>query len=122
MYIKDLKNCKEIIARDYTILKEIYNPAKEEIKVKHSLAHATVKPGDVTYKHRLRSTEIYYILEGKGEMHIDEEVEKVSAGQAVYIPPNSVQRIKNTGDNDLIFLAIVDPAWKADDEDILENK
>ena len=122
MYIKDLKNCKEITAGDYTILKEIYNPVKEEIKVKHSLAHATVKPGDITHKHRLRSTEIYYILEGEGEMHIDEEVEKVSTGQVVYIPPRSVQRIKNTGGKDLIFLAIVDPAWKTEDEDILENK
>ena len=111
MYIKDLKNCQEIIAGDNTILRELYNPVKEEIKVRHSLAHAIVKPGEITHKHKLTSTEIYYILEGEGEMHIDNEKEKVYAGQTIYIPPNSIQRIKNTGNNDLIFLAIVDNSF-----------
>ena len=120
MYIKDLKKCKEIIAGDNTRLKELYNSEKENIEVKHSLAHATVKPGDTKYKHRLKSTEIYYILEGEGKMSIDDETEKVDAGQAILIPPNSVQSIKNTGSNDLVFLAIVDPAWKPEDEEVLE--
>jgi len=38
----------------------------------------------------------------------------------IYIPPNSVQRIKNIGPNDLIFLCIVDPAWKPEDEELVE--
>jgi mannose-6-phosphate isomerase-like protein (cupin superfamily) len=37
----------------------------------------------------------------------------------IYIPPNSIQRIKNTGMNDLIFLCIVDPAWKSEDEELV---
>ena len=51
---------------------------------------------------------------------IDNEKEKVFAGQVIYIPPNSIQRIKNTGMNDLIFLCIVDPAWKSEDEELVE--
>ena len=52
-------------------------------------------------------------------MFIDNESQQVYAGQAIYIPPNAKQRIKNTGKSDLKFLCIVDPAWKKEDEDIL---
>jgi mannose-6-phosphate isomerase-like protein (cupin superfamily) len=121
MFIRDLKKCEEIIAGDHTILKELLNPLKDKIITNYSLAHAKVKPGEITYAHKLKSSEVYYILEGKGEMHVDDEKEKVSAGQAIYIPANSVQRIKNTGKKNLIFLCIVDPAWKPEDEELLER-
>ena len=52
-------------------------------------------------------------------MHIDKETAKVRSGQAVYIPPGSVQFIENTGRSDLDFLCIVDPAWRPEDEEIL---
>jgi mannose-6-phosphate isomerase-like protein (cupin superfamily) len=120
MFIKDTKKCEEIIAGDNTILRELLSPLKEEVSIRYSLAHAKVKPGEITYAHRLRSSEIYYILEGEGEMYIDNEKEKVFAGQIIYIPPNSIQRIKNTGMIDLIFLCIVDPAWKSEDEELVE--
>jgi mannose-6-phosphate isomerase-like protein (cupin superfamily) len=120
MFIKDLKECEEIIAGDNTILKELLNPLKDKIITNYSLAHAKVKPGEITFAHRLKSSEVYYVLEGEGEMYIDNERERVSAGQAIYIPPNSVQRIKNTGMSDLVFLCIVDPAWKPEDEELIQ--
>lgn len=120
MFKKDLKECEEIIAGDNTILKELLNPLKEDISIRYSLAHARLKPGQVSLAHRLKSSEVYYILEGQGEMYIDDEKENVSKGQAIYIPPNGVQRIKNTGTVDLTFLCIVDPAWKPEDEEVLE--
>jgi mannose-6-phosphate isomerase-like protein (cupin superfamily) len=43
----------------------------------------------------------------------------VAAGQAVYIPPLAVQSIENTGDGDLKFLCLVDPAWRPEEEEIL---
>lgn len=52
-------------------------------------------------------------------MHIDKETAEVREGQAIYIPPNSRQRIRNTGKTGLVFLCIVDPAWKKADEEIL---
>jgi mannose-6-phosphate isomerase-like protein (cupin superfamily) len=121
MFIKDLKKCEEIIAGDNTTLRELLNPLKEDIIIRYSLAHAKVKPGEITYAHRLKSSEVYYVLEGEGEMYIDSEKEKVSAGQAIYIPPNSIQRIRNTGISDLVFLCIVDPAWKPEDEELVES-
>jgi mannose-6-phosphate isomerase-like protein (cupin superfamily) len=121
MLRKDLKGCKEIIAGDNSIIRELLNPLKDDIITSYSLAHAKVKPGEITYAHKLKSSEVYYLLEGEGEMYIDSEKEKVLAGQVIYIPPNSVQRIKNTGMKDLVFLCIVDPAWKPEDEEVVES-
>jgi len=119
MFIKDLKACKEFVAGDNAILCELLHPDKEVIKLRYSLAHAVLKPGHTSYRHKLKTSEIYYILEGEGLMHIDNESARVLPGQVIYIPPDSVQYIKNTGEGDLKFLCIVDPAWRKEDEEIL---
>ena len=121
MFIKDIKKCKEIIAGDNTILKEILHSLKDNLKIGYSLAQAIVKPGEITLLHRLKASEVYFILQGKGLMCVNDEVKEVESGQAIYIPPNSTQRIKNLGDQDLIFLCIVEPAWRKGDEEILEK-
>ena len=119
MFIKDLRDCEDIIAADNSILRELLHPDKANLKLRYSLAHAIVKPGNTSLAHKLKTSEVYYILEGEGEMHINNESAKVHSGQAVYIPPNSKQYIKNIGNSDLKFLCIVDPAWRAKDEKIL---
>jgi mannose-6-phosphate isomerase-like protein (cupin superfamily) len=122
MFIRRLKDCDEFIARDDSILRELLHPGKADLKIRYSLAHATVKPGARTKPHRLETTEAYYILQGRGRMHIGDESAEVSVASAVYIPPRSVQFIENTGDGDLVFLCIVDPAWRASDEQVLRNR
>lgn len=119
MLIKDLQDCEEFIAGDRTILRELLHPAKSDIKLRYSLAHAVVKPGEVSLAHRLKTSEVYYILEGEGIMYIDNEFANVHPGHAIYIPPDSRQYIKNTGNSDLKFLCIVDPAWRNEDEEII---
>jgi mannose-6-phosphate isomerase-like protein (cupin superfamily) len=118
--IKDLKECKEMIAGDNTALRELLNPLKEDICIRYSLAHTRLKPGQKSLAHRLKSSEVYYIIQGRGEIYIGDQKENVSAGQALYIPPDAVQKIKNTGTVDLTFLCIVDPAWKPEDEKVIE--
>jgi mannose-6-phosphate isomerase-like protein (cupin superfamily) len=43
----------------------------------------------------------------------------VRAGQAIYIPSNARQWIKNTEKDDLKFLCIVSPSWSEDNEELL---
>jgi len=119
MYIKDLKKTKGFKAGDDSFLKELLHPDKAQLNIHFSLAHATVKPAQKTLPHRLKTAEVYFILEGEGIMYIDDESAEVSAGQAVYIPPNTIQCIFNTGSKDLTFLCIVDPAWQQEDEEII---
>ena len=120
MFIRDLKDCEEFMSADEAVLRELLHPDKADLKIGYSLAHAVVKPGDTTVTHRLKSAEVYYVLSGDGEMSIDNEIASVCQHQAIYIPPGSVQKIKNTGYDDLVFLCIVDPAWKPEDEEVLE--
>lgn len=100
-------------------MREILNPEKEDLKISYSLAHAKVMPGQATKPHKLKASEVYYILEGKGLMHIDKESFEVGLQDTVYIRPGSTQYIKNIGSSVLKFLCLVEPAWKPENEEIL---
>lgn len=121
MFIKDLKDCQEFMAGDDTRLRELLHPDKADLKLRYSLAQAVLPPGGVSLRHSLKTSEVYYIIQGQGLMHINEETARVSPGQAIYIPPQTVQYIENTGDVDLVFLCIVDPAWRKEDEIIIKT-
>jgi mannose-6-phosphate isomerase-like protein (cupin superfamily) len=119
MFIRDIASSDEIVAGDNTLLKELFNPLKDELKLQYSFAVGRVQLGGTTYLHRLKSSEVYFFLKGTAEITIDEETAVVGASQAIYIPPGASQQVKNVGNEELLFVCIVDPAWKADDEEIL---
>ena len=104
MYLKKLQDCPEFIARDNSVLREMLHPDKADLQLRYSLAHAIVAPGMDTLPHSLRTSEVYYIIEGKGIMNISDEECEVGMGDTIYIPPFAVQHIKNTGTTDLIFI------------------
>lgn len=126
MLVISLKDCGEIIAGDGSILRELLNPRarpgterrkKEALPIHYSLAHAKVMPGQTTKPHRLKASEVYYILEGQGMMTINNDSLKVKPDSLIYIPPHSKQYIKNTGTSILKFLCIVDPPWIPENEE-----
>ena len=119
MLVTRLEDCREFIAGDATRLRELLHPDKAGLDIRYSLAHAVVESGLSTTAHRLKTSEVYYIIQGEGLAYVDGEEAGVLPGQAVYIPPGAVQYITNTGGDDLVFLCIVDPAWRAEDEEIL---
>ena len=121
MFIKYLKDCRQFTAGDDSILRELLHPQKTGLQIRYSLAHAEVRPGQKTKPHKLRAAEVYYIIAGQGLMHIDEESSQVGPDCAVYIPPDSIQYIENTGNSDLKYLCIVDPAWQEEDEQVFKS-
>ena len=121
MFVKYLKDCREFIAGDGSILRELLHPDKAMILTRCSLAHAKVEAGQRTKPHKLKSSEVYYVTAGQGLMHIDQESFEVGPECAIYIPPNAVQYIENTGYSDLKFLCIVDPAWREEDEEVFDR-
>ena len=78
-----------------------------------SIARARVEPGVTTRWHRLAdTTERYVILSGEGEVELgDLPPETVGPGDVVLIPPMCRQRITNTGNDDLVFLALCTPRF-----------
>jgi mannose-6-phosphate isomerase-like protein (cupin superfamily) len=115
MFVKCLARCAPITANDLTELRELLHPDHDGIPLGYSLAHAVIKPGRRSIRHHLEAaSEVYYLLQGRGRMHIDAETRDVEAGDALLIPPGAVQFLENTGPEDLVFLAIVEPAWQAE--------
>ena len=80
MIIKSLETTAGFKAGDASFLKELLHPAKESLAIGYSLARAEVGPGAKTLPHRLKSAEVYFILEGRGRMHIGGEQAEVGAG------------------------------------------
>ena len=118
MLVQKLSACAEFIAGDSTYLRELLHPDKQPLALRYSLAHATLPVGQTSLPHSLKTSEVYYILSGSGEMHIDGETQMVEPGDAVYIPPNARQFIYNCGSEPLVFICIVDPAWRQEDETV----
>ncbi|HQQ63613.1 MAG TPA: cupin domain-containing protein [Pseudomonadales bacterium] len=81
-----------------------------------SIARCRVEPGKTTHWHRLRGTvERYVITSGTGLVEIgDLAPQVVTAGDTVIIPAGCRQRIANTGQADLVFLAICTPRFSPD--------
>jgi mannose-6-phosphate isomerase-like protein (cupin superfamily) len=97
----------------------ILHPDAARLAIRYSLSNAVVHSGETTWRHRLKTSEVYYILSGEGVMHIDDESAPVHPGSTVYIPPLAAQCITNSGKTDLMFLCVVDPAWRKTDEEVL---
>jgi len=120
MLVQKLNACAEFMAGDGTHLRELLHPDKQPLALRYSLAHATLPAGQTSQPHSLKTSEVYYILSGSGEMHVDDETQVVEPGDAVYIPPNARQFIRNRGSEPLVFICIVDPAWRQEDEAVYE--
>jgi mannose-6-phosphate isomerase-like protein (cupin superfamily) len=120
MLVTRLKSSPEFIAGDRTRLRELLHPDKMDAKVGYSLAHGYLDPGNQSLRHRLRSSEVYYFLAGEGTFTAGGRSVQVARGDTIYVPPGAEQWLVNTGREPIEFLCVVDPAWKMEDEDILE--
>ena len=76
-----------------------------------SLGYVVLEPngGQVPW-HNQDQEEIYFLLEGTGEMCLGEERQGVTAGQAVYIPPGVFHQLTNTGDTPMKMMYCYGPA------------
>jgi mannose-6-phosphate isomerase-like protein (cupin superfamily) len=76
-----------------------------------SLGYVTLDPdgGQVPW-HNQQQEEIYFVLEGTGEMCLGAERQTLSAGQAVYIPSGVFHQLTNTGSDPLRMIYCYGPA------------
>jgi len=122
MRIKSLMNSKKVVAGDGVHLRELVNPVNDAgFTGRYSLAEAILLPGTKSKRHRLKTHELYFVVEGTAVMHIGDKEAVIEPGCAVEIPPGAEQWVDNTeGSEPFVFLCIVDPAWRSEDEEILE--
>lgn len=114
-------SCEEYYFEEGCFIRELSNSADDP---DCSVARARVEPGVTTRLHRLTGiVERYVILDGHGRVEVgDLAPADVGPGDVVLIPADTPQRIANTGDGDLVFLAICTPRFRPDAyEDIDEG-
>ena len=111
MIISDLSN---IDGRRYPARRRTQNVAGGVAPIQttnFSLGNVTLDPdgGQVPW-HNQEQEEIYFIIEGTGEMCLGEERQTVTAGQAVYIPPGVFHQLTNTCGTPLRMIYCYGPA------------
>ena len=81
-----------------------------------SIARARVEPGMMTELHCLRGiVERYVMVAGRGEVEINGQAPAAVAPlDVVTIPAGVSQRIRNTGDIDLVFLCVCTPRFETE--------
>ncbi len=83
--------------------------------VNQSLADASLEPGQATQRHyHAVSEEIYYVLEGDGELEVDGEWARVGPGDAVLLPPGVWHQIR-AGASGVRFLCCCAPPYAHED-------
>jgi mannose-6-phosphate isomerase-like protein (cupin superfamily) len=120
----DVHNLDEVAAfttKDGSEIRELLAHRNSCIR-KQSLAEARVPPGGTTTAHYHPQTEeIYYVLEGTGQMRIADQQQLVRPGDAIAIPPGEIHQIANTGDTTLRFLCCCAPGYEHDDTVLVES-
>ena len=119
--VKDAGELEHFTAEDLCSLAEVLHHKNERLTFcGFSLSHAEVLPHGRTLPHRLlRSSEVYWVIDGSGTLFIDGRPIELKKGRAVLVPPSAVQYVVNGKDRKLEFLCIVSPPWDRSDEEIV---
>lgn len=94
---------------------EIIEISNSDADTDLSIARARVRPRITTQRHRLDgAVERYLIVSGRGEVEVGElPPADVGPGDVVIIPDGVLQRVRNTGAEDLIFYCICTPRFES---------
>ena len=105
----------EIHARYGGVVPEIASRAHVDVLMP-VVAQATIEAGQATVRHYHRdSEEIYYLVEGSGEMELDGERSAVRCGDAILIPPGAWHRIRADRSGPVRLLCACAPPYRDED-------
>lgn len=119
MDVVNIAEVEPFTTKDGSEIRELLAHRNSQIR-NQSLAEARLPVGARTMRHRHPQTEeIYYILEGRGEMELDGQRRLVQPGDAIAIPPGVPHQISNAGEITLKFLCCCAPGYEHDDTEML---
>ena len=108
MRVASLAAAEAFATKDGSTIRELHHTNEQ------SLAEARLEPGQATQRHyHGASEEIYFLLDGEGEMEIDGESRVVTPGDAILIPPGARHQIR--AETPLRFLCCCAPPYSHDD-------
>jgi mannose-6-phosphate isomerase-like protein (cupin superfamily) len=113
--IRSLDTADPFTTADGSTIRELLGLPTAPVR-NQSLAEATLEPGQETQRHYHRETEeIYFLLEGSGEMEVAGERARVSPGDAVLMPPGTWHQIRAHEGRPLRFLCCCSPPYRHED-------
>jgi len=112
--VRSLDQAEPFTTADGSTIRELLGLPTAPVR-NQSLAEATLAAGQATERHyHAESEEIYYVVEGSGEMELDGERRPVALGDAVLIPPGARHQIRADAEG-LRFLCCCAPAYRHED-------
>jgi mannose-6-phosphate isomerase-like protein (cupin superfamily) len=112
--VRSLAEADAFTTADGSTIRELLGLPTAPVR-NQSLAEATLEPGQATERHyHGEAEEIYYVVDGSGEMELDGNRRLVSPGDAVLIPPGARHQIRAGGQR-LRFLCCCAPAYRHED-------
>jgi mannose-6-phosphate isomerase-like protein (cupin superfamily) len=106
--VSSLATASPFTTKDGSTIRELHHTAVQ------SLAEATLAAGQTTQRHYHRaSEEIYFVLEGEGDLEIDGKSRRIAPGDAALIPPRAWHEL--VAATALRFLCCCAPAYSHDD-------
>jgi mannose-6-phosphate isomerase-like protein (cupin superfamily) len=115
MDIYNLDRVPAFITKDGSEIRELLAHRNSCIR-NQTLAEARLPVGaSTTPHHHVKTEEIYFILEGQGQMRVGQEAQAVDVGDAIAIPPGVSHQITNTGGVVLRLLCCCAPGYEHED-------
>jgi mannose-6-phosphate isomerase-like protein (cupin superfamily) len=115
MEIRSLAAATPFTTRDGSTIRSLLDLSTAPVR-NQSLAEATLPAGFATQRHHHKdSEEIYYVVEGEGELELDGERAAVGPGDAVLIPPGAWHEIRASEAGPLRFLCCCAPPYRHED-------
>jgi mannose-6-phosphate isomerase-like protein (cupin superfamily) len=113
--VRSLETAESFVTADGSLIRELCGlPTGGTFN--QSLAEATLRPGQATERHYHAETEeIYFVLEGEGEMELDGERARVAPGDTIPIGPGAWHQLVNVGAGDLRILCCCAPPYRHED-------
>ena len=121
MEIINRSSCKEFVAQDKAVVRELVSPRNSSLK-NQSIAEVTIPVGRAVREHYHKKTEeVYSIISGKGEMSLDGETEIVGKGDSIVILPEQRHKMTCIGDEDLVMFVTCSPSYTDEDQIITDD-
>ncbi len=96
------------------LTKVIVSPFSDLKAQNFVMGYVTIYPGGSIPLHTHSQEEVYTVLEGTGQMTVNEETKELSAVSSVYIPPGQPHSLVNHESSNLIMLFVYAPAGVVD--------
>ena len=76
-----------------------------------------IKPNSApSYQYHFKREEVWIVVQGEGELKLDDKIKKIDSSSALYIPLKAKHQIRNTGNSDLIFIEVQRGTYFGEDD------